>query len=67
VGSLDKRIEALEQRLGGRGPVRIVVVQEGPKGREDEEEPIYSFTLSLSEDEDHPLEEAPEQGDRWGA
>jgi hypothetical protein len=55
VGSLNQRIEALERRLGGREPVRIVVVYEGG------DEPLYSFTLRPSEDADHPLKDAPGQ------
>jgi hypothetical protein len=65
MGSLDKRIDSLEQRLGGREPVRINVVQEGPKGREDEKEFLYTVTVYPSEG--NPLEEAPEQGESWGA
>jgi hypothetical protein len=45
--------------------VRINVVQEGPKGREDEKEFLYTVTVYPSEG--NPLEEAPEQGESWGA
>jgi hypothetical protein len=52
VASLDKRIENLEHQLGDPKPIRISVVQEGPEGREHEEEPLYSFVLQASEEED---------------
>ena len=52
MGGLDKRLEALAHRIRGPKPVRINVVQEGPPGREREEEPLYSFVLQPSEDED---------------
>jgi hypothetical protein len=59
VGSLDKRIENLEHQIRGPKPVRINVVQEGPDGREQEEEVLYSFVLQPSKDEVDPLEEPP--------
>ena len=51
MGSLDKRIENLEHQLRGSKPVHINVVQEGPEGREREEELLYSVMLQPSEDE----------------
>lgn len=52
MGSIDKRLENLERRVEAtRRPVRINVVQEGPKGREREVEPLYSFILNPSGDE----------------
>jgi hypothetical protein len=55
MGRIGKRLETLERHveatLSGARPVRINVVQEGPKGKEDEVEPLYSFILSPSGDE----------------
>ena len=52
MGRIGKRLQSLEQRAASaRQPVRINVVQEGPKGKEDEVEPLYSFILSPSGDE----------------
>ena len=57
MGSIEKRVEALERRLGGAQPVRIVVVYEdAPR------EPLYSFTLKPSEDMP-----AGDRGDGWRA
>ena len=57
MASVEKRIEALERRLGGAEPVRIVVVYEdAPR------EPLYSFTLKPSEDT-----LAGDREDGWGA
>jgi hypothetical protein len=53
MGLRDK-LKRLEQRAVaklGPEPVRINVVQDGPKGREREVEPLYSFILNLSGDE----------------
>jgi hypothetical protein len=50
VGIRD-RVKRLERCFGGKEPVRINVLQEGPEGREDELEPLYSFTLNPSGDE----------------
>jgi hypothetical protein len=61
VGSVEKRIQALERLGGGGEPVRIVVKCEG------EEEPLYSFILKPPEDKDHTLREAPEREDGWEA
>ena len=52
MGHLNKRIENLERRIGNPKPVRINVVQESPEGREHEEEPLYSFVLQPSGDEE---------------
>jgi hypothetical protein len=60
VGSIDKRVEALERRLVGPGAVRIVVVYEdAPR------EPLYSVTLKPPEDA--PIPERERGGGRWGA
>jgi hypothetical protein len=50
VGSLDKRIEALERlyQMGG-DPVEIRVMQEGPPGREHEAEYLYSIIMEPCE------------------
>lgn len=42
MGSIDRRLEELERRLGGGEPVRINVVREG------KEEPAYSVVLTPS-------------------
>ena len=61
MGSIEKRVEALERRLGGPEPVRIVVVYEdAPR------EPLQVITLGG--DKAHPASPgARKGGGRWGA
>ena len=58
MGSIDKRLENLERHVAStQRPVRIDVVQEGPRGREGEVEPLYSFVLDPRTGMRSPLEE----------
>ena len=53
MGSLDKRLEDLERRVGSPQPVVIVLMQDGPPGREREEAvEVGRFTLYPTEDEE---------------
>jgi hypothetical protein len=53
VGSLDKRIENLERRVGSPQPVVLVLMKDGPPGREREEAvEVGRFTLYSTEGED---------------
>jgi hypothetical protein len=60
VGSLDKRIEDLERRVGSPQPVVLVLMEDGPPGREREEAiEVGRFTLYPTDGEDYPPEEPP--------
>ena len=62
MGSLDKRIEDLERRLGPREPVLIRVVYETSP-----DEVLYTVTVPAPEHREPPLGETPEQERGGGA
>jgi len=66
MGSLDKRIDNLERRMGSPQPVVIVLMEDGPPGRE-REEAVEVGRFRVYPTGEPPRIEPPEQGEPWGA